>query len=188
MSDCRKIREGLAESFDSGEALSTTQTTHIAECDGCRAYHAELRALESDLIAMPLAVAPAGLSDRIEGRIVQYRQERRWYGVLVGAAVCVLLVGLVGLSWWYPVEAYWPEWLDAANALFEGDVLFVADDQLMSEATLLWSSAVSRLNGINQFSDWMLYTGIAGVLMFFFCFNGVEAWSLRNFYRLKERH
>lgn len=189
MSTCRDIQKVLAESFDSGRDLDAGVEEHLGSCVACSAYHETLNSLEADLFAMPLAVPSADLNTRIEGRIVRFRQERRWYGVLVGAAVCVLIVGLVGVGWWFPMEAYGAEWWSGASALFEGDVALIHEESLLlEEVATVWAGMRNMLGELNPFSDWMMYLSIASVLLIFFCFNGAEAWSLRNSYRLKERH
>jgi len=83
MSECASIRAQLADYVADGEPRTSGYASlraHLARCASCRAYAESLRHVEDALLAMPLTVAPPGLSGLILDRIADERQvqEEEW--------------------------------------------------------------------------------------------------------------
>jgi RNA polymerase sigma factor (sigma-70 family) len=66
-SACSEIRSELALALDNGTRASTRARRHIRDCDGCRAYRGELRAVRRRFAALVPAVGPLGLIAKLTG-------------------------------------------------------------------------------------------------------------------------
>jgi RNA polymerase sigma factor (sigma-70 family) len=66
-SACSEIRTDLALAVDNGTRASTRARRHIRDCDGCRAYRGELRAVRRRFAALTPAIGPLGLLAKLTG-------------------------------------------------------------------------------------------------------------------------
>jgi RNA polymerase sigma factor (sigma-70 family) len=66
-SACSEIRSELALALDNGSRASTRARRHMRDCDGCRAYRGELRAVRRRFAALVPAVGPLGLIAKLTG-------------------------------------------------------------------------------------------------------------------------
>lgn len=105
MISCPTIRHRIQESLDRplDEADRRAVDTHLADCAGCRAYQAELKALDAGLSAMPRVQAPpallAGLATALDPPSAALARRRRVPSWAWSTAAGVLvLVGLWRLA------------------------------------------------------------------------------------------
>jgi RNA polymerase sigma factor (sigma-70 family) len=66
-SACSEIRSELALALDNGVRASTRARRHIRDCDSCRAYRGELRAVRRRFAALTPAIGPLGLLAKLTG-------------------------------------------------------------------------------------------------------------------------
>jgi RNA polymerase sigma factor (sigma-70 family) len=66
-SACSEIRSELALALDNGTRTSTRARRHMRDCDGCRAYRGELRAVRRRFAALAPAIGPIGLLAKLTG-------------------------------------------------------------------------------------------------------------------------
>ncbi|MEG2222405.1 MAG: zf-HC2 domain-containing protein, partial [Oscillospiraceae bacterium] len=101
MKYCEEYVAALSAFVDGelSEAESGLLRAHLASCPGCRAYLADLRAMQAAF--PPMETAPvdfaAGVMARIQGGTVKPRSRRRLYPLLGAVAACLVLLVTVGL-------------------------------------------------------------------------------------------
>jgi RNA polymerase sigma factor (sigma-70 family) len=66
-SSCVDIRTDMALAVDQGVRASTRARKHLRDCEGCRAYRGELRAVRRRFAALAPALGPLGLLAKLTG-------------------------------------------------------------------------------------------------------------------------
>jgi anti-sigma factor RsiW len=99
---CPTIRNWIQESLDRplDEAARRAVERHLAACEFCRAYRAELQALNAGLAAMPRVQAPAALLANLDLAPSHPRRRVAPWAWSTAAAVLVL----VGLWRLHPIH------------------------------------------------------------------------------------
>jgi anti-sigma factor RsiW len=74
--NCLECQNLLQDRLDGADDDHADLDRHLATCPACRQWYAAARRLEEGLRFLPPAVPPAGLADRITGRVLAERRTR----------------------------------------------------------------------------------------------------------------
>lgn len=179
MKHCNDIQQALRDRFDVGEDIAVFAEDHVATCDACRNYRADLAQLADELGVFELASAP----DDLSARIIQHVRERRVnHSLRIGDYVSIAVVGVVAslIAGWYM-----PVWIEPTVWWSQVSAWLVQADRTYSLAMLTDRLSVVRdvldttLAGLPVASQPMVWTALAVSCVSAIAFNGYMAVRMR---------
>lgn len=189
MSSCKDIQNKIEAAFDDGTALEDAAVLeHLGGCPDCQQYFAALSAMEDALHTLPNVEAEPGLDQRILARVHADEVSRERYTLLSSLCLAALIIGGLGALWWYQDSPIITEGLMALSHFFTMEDLFMTQEPLEDYLWGVLNNTEALFASAPQFADWIYYVAALAVLGIFLGFNGLSAWNLRDFYRLRERH
>jgi predicted anti-sigma-YlaC factor YlaD len=98
--NCLECQDVLQDRLDGASGDQSEAERHLASCPACREWYAAARRLQEGVRFLAPAVPPAGLADRITGRVLAERRARlAWRGrrrTALALAASLLLALFVG--------------------------------------------------------------------------------------------
>ena len=129
---CDRSREVLHQLLDGdlmGADLRSALHAHLAECEACRDFEADLRQIQSTLAALPAVPFSDDALAEVWSRTSRARAgsggfSRRGFDWRVAAAAAVVTIGLVGTWWSGAPEPAGPTEHELARAATEARMVF----------------------------------------------------------------
>ena len=179
MKHCSDIQQSLRDRFDMGEDVAAFADEHIAACEACRSYRAELVQLAEELGVFELASAP----DDLSARVIQHVRERRVsHSLRVGDYVSIAVIAGVAstIAGWYM-----PAWIEPTLWWSQITTWLVQADSTYSISMLTDRLAGARgtlddtLAGLSVAPQPIVWTALAVACVGAIAFNGYFAVRMR---------
>ncbi len=180
MKTCKGIQQALRDRFDLGEDLAEFGSVHIAVCEMCRAYRADLMRLADELAVFDLDFAPEDLS----ARVIQHVRERGIdHSLRIGDYAAIALIAAaasVTAGWYMPAwvePAAW--WSQASNWLTQADGMYSLS-ALMDRTVALRTVFDNAFSSVPMASQSVIWTALAVSCLGAVAFNGFMAVRMRT--------